>query len=145
MSSAEFRVQSEIADDLQEIQQEQEIIFIDESWQRHQMTFAMDNDDDGSQSGSRPTAHAPQHATTILNKSFIHDKTVDMTANFHQDEEDDEKQFKPPAVNDTFQMLDVNDDAPVQQKHLVSESDETGSDEAANEIGKVLSDSGAEF
>ena len=28
-----------------------------------------------------------------------------------QDEEDDEKQFKPPAVNDTFQMLDVNDDA----------------------------------
>ena len=57
------------------------------------MTFAMDNDDDGSQSGSRPTAHAPQHATTILNKSFIHDKTVDMTANFHQEEEDDEKQL----------------------------------------------------
>ena len=59
MSSAEFRVQSEIAENLQEIQQEQEIIFIDDSWQRHQMTFAMDNDDEGSESGARPTAHAP--------------------------------------------------------------------------------------
>ena len=55
------------------------------------MTFAVDNDDDGSQAGSKPTAHAPQHATTILNKSFLLDKTVDMTANFHQEDEDEEK------------------------------------------------------
>ena len=56
------------------------------------MTFAADNDDE-SQSGSRPTAHAHQHATTILNKSFLLDKTVDMTANFLQMEDEiDEKE-----------------------------------------------------
>ena len=54
MSSADFKVQSEIACNLQEIQQEEEIIYIDDQWQRHQMTFAADNESDSS--SPRPTA-----------------------------------------------------------------------------------------
>ena len=48
------------------------------------MTFAIDNDEGEEQSLSakRPIAHATQHATNILNKSFLMDKTVDITAKF---------------------------------------------------------------
>lgn len=59
---------------------------MDEDWQRHHMTFAVDDDDEQEQ-----VAEATQYATNILNKSFICDKTVDVTANFQQDEEDEKE------------------------------------------------------
>ena len=83
----DFRIESEIAPNLQEIQQEEEIICMDEGWQKHHMTFAEENEkDDGS-------SYTPNNIQNILNKSFICDeKQVDITAKFQQDYDDYEQE-----------------------------------------------------
>ena len=72
---------------MQEIQQEEEIIYMDEGWQKHHMTFAEENEkDDGS-------LYAPNNIQNILNKSFIcEEKQVDITAKFQQDCDDYEQE-----------------------------------------------------
>lgn len=117
-NSAEFRVESEIAPNLQEVQQEEEIICMDEVWQRHHMTFAEDEDSEKEQ-----VAEAAQYATRILNKSFICDKTVDVTANFQQDDEDEKESSSCSQNQEDREHQDGQED------QQMSRGDENAEDE----------------